>query len=112
MSKWPQNGCMASLDTGNLSLTDNDVQLCDAASVAKLLATEAERRPRARRDLRGDQLAKARPQTARPRRCTCGICPFCVENERWDRIFKQRFEDLTYYRRPLIGHSSSLSSMI
>lgn len=42
--------------------------------------------------------------------CACGKCPRCVDDARWERIFREKFADADYYaeRPPVRG--SSLSS--
>jgi len=32
--------------------------------------------------------------------CTCGVCHTCRDNDRWERIFQEKFADPTYY----LGH--------
>ncbi len=42
------------------------------------------------------------------RHCRCGTCAACLDNARWERIFK-KFEDPEYYKsRPARGGSSLL----
>jgi hypothetical protein len=31
------------------------------------------------------------------RYCKCRVCPVCVENARWERIFQEKFADPHYY---------------
>ena len=44
-----------------------------------------------------------------PRHCSCGVCPFCVESARWEKIFNEKFADPDYYkeRNPRFGSSLS-----
>ncbi|HEV3334127.1 MAG TPA: hypothetical protein VG096_24245 [Bryobacteraceae bacterium] len=42
------------------------------------------------------------------RRCQCGVCLFCMENARWDRIFKEKFADPDYYKGVPVRFSSPL----
>jgi len=44
---------------------------------------------------------------ARPR-CSCGECPTCKENQRWEEIFQAKFADPYYYTDRPVRHSSSL----
>jgi hypothetical protein len=44
----------------------------------------------------------------RVRRCECGVCPKCVENARWEKIFNEKFADPEYYRRRSYHFGSSL----
>ena len=36
--------------------------------------------------------------------CSCGQCPTCTEDERWERIF-QKFVDPFYYKQGISRHS-------
>jgi hypothetical protein len=40
------------------------------------------------------------------RRCNCSVCATCLENARWERIFREKFADPEYYRQPLRRGSS------
>jgi hypothetical protein len=31
--------------------------------------------------------------------CRCGVCPACLDNARWERIFQQKFADPAYRKR-------------
>lgn len=106
-----QNGCMASLGNESPLFTEHDLQLCDAASVAKLLEAHLLPKRRSPRPVRGENLSEVRVKTSRPRRCNCGTCSFCIDNLRWDRIFDLKFADPTYYHHLLIRYSSSLASL-
>jgi hypothetical protein len=33
------------------------------------------------------------------RRCSSGQCAMCLDNARWERIYKEKFEDPDYYHR-------------
>jgi hypothetical protein len=33
--------------------------------------------------------------------CRTGECPRCIENERWDRVFREKFADPLYYDHKL-----------
>jgi len=85
---------------------NHEIELCDLASVEKLLDVHA----RPSRALRGENLSKRRAITAGSRHCKCGGCKFCLENDRWNRIFEAKFADPTYYSGPIIRHSSALNS--
>lgn len=41
------------------------------------------------------------PVAKRAPRCACGVCSTCRDNERWERIFQEKFADPTYYMRRL-----------
>ena len=48
----------------------------------------------------------------RPRRCVCGKCGSCVENDRWERIFQAKYgqQERDYYaerRQPRSGGVSA-----
>jgi hypothetical protein len=60
---------------------------------------------------RDEYVAPIRQQ--RIRRCKCGVCKFCQEEARWERIFKEKFEDPTYYSRGTVhrGPGSSLANL-
>ena len=38
---------------------------------------------------------------SRAQRCDCRVCPACLENARWERIFQEKFADPNYYNQPL-----------
>ena len=44
-------------------------------------------------------------------RCVCGRCPRCREQERWDRIFREKFEDPDYYAPRTVRFPSSLAAL-
>ena len=45
------------------------------------------------------------------RYCKCRLCPACVENARWERIFQEKFADPDYYAEGLpMRWESSLHS--
>jgi DNA-binding CsgD family transcriptional regulator len=43
--------------------------------------------------------AMPRAPLAARRNCTCGLCPKCRDNARWERIYQAKFEDPNYYRK-------------
>jgi hypothetical protein len=43
--------------------------------------------------------------------CKCGRCPKCLDNERWERIFAEKFADPNYYTRRTIHAASPLTSL-
>src|ERR1035438_4250176 len=69
--------------------------------------------------IRGNRRIPARPPQrmftfdARPapkgRRCSCGVCRGCIENARWERIFREKFADPNYYNDGQVRRGSSLS---
>jgi hypothetical protein len=79
------------------------MELCDP-SLFELLMT-ASLRPRTIRS------TFETPQTQRrvaPQRCSCGQCPTCLHNARWERIFQEHFADPDYYAPRPLRHASSL----
>lgn len=51
-----------------------------------------------------------RPADQRPR-CHCGICPRCLDDAKWERIFNEKFADPDYYLERLTQQGSSLSGL-
>ncbi len=47
-------------------------------------------------------------QNSTRKRCQCGVCTFCLENARWEKIFKEKFADPNYYKGMPIKFSSPL----
>ena len=60
---------------------------------------------RARRELAVEE------KRIRDKRCACGGCRSCQEAARWERIYRDRFEDPTYYEGPAVRFSSPLESL-
>jgi hypothetical protein len=48
----------------------------------------------------------------RPRRCVCGKCGSCVDNDRWDRIFQEKFgqQEQDYYAAGSEPRSAGVSA--
>jgi len=46
---------------------------------------------------------------AKRRNCKCGTCQSCLDNARWDRVFREKFEDPHYYKPRSVRQGSSLS---
>jgi len=45
-------------------------------------------------------------------RCKCGVCQWCLEEKRWDKIFKEKFEDPDYYRgKTVLRRDSTLKPL-
>jgi hypothetical protein len=43
-------------------------------------------------------------------RCRCGLCRSCMDNERWERIFREKFATPDYYRGEIrVSYPSPLS---
>ena len=65
------------------------------------------RRAVAVRDLADQEVRNHRS----PPQCRCGVCPSCLENQKWERIFRDKFADPDYYNRDLeLRFSSPLHS--
>ena len=75
-----------------------------ARSLVEELISAGHRRPGRRRTA----LPLASAPAHRPRRCQCGACAPCLDNARWERIFREKFADPTYYQRRVPKQGSSL----
>jgi hypothetical protein len=45
---------------------------------------------------------------ASPPTCRCQRCPTCIDNARWERIFREKFADPNYYARPVARQTSPM----
>ena len=82
------------------------MELADAKSIAAML--QSARTVYTRRKI-GLPATSAR---LRPRkRCSCGTCPSCRDDARWNRIFQEKFADPEYYNRRNVNCSSSLAGL-
>jgi hypothetical protein len=45
------------------------------------------------------------------RGCKCGACRSCIEEARWERIFREKFADPAYYSPRPVSLSSPLSEI-
>jgi hypothetical protein len=43
--------------------------------------------------------------------CQCGLCMWCLDNARWNRIFDEKFADPTYYEGVVVRHNSTLADV-
>jgi hypothetical protein len=89
------------------------VELSSADMNAELLALAAEEaeKPAVRVNPQRQQPAE-KPAHERVRLCRtghCGQCPRCLDNARWERIFKEKFDDPTYYDEHPVKYSSPLA---
>ena len=51
-------------------------------------------------------------KTGKPQQdCKCRQCPACVDNARWERIFREKFADPFYYSQKRRGNSSPLADL-
>ena len=48
----------------------------------------------------------------RPRRCVCGKCASCVDNDRWERIFQEKYgqQERDYYAAGRERRSAGVSA--
>jgi hypothetical protein len=51
------------------------------------------------------------PKRLKMCRCHCGVCVRCVEEARWEKVFREKFADPTYYGDRPPRFSSPLSEM-
>ena len=92
------------------------MELADQFQIAALLASSATQvrreKPRmSRRSPGGLPPCEPPAHHVRQRRCRCGECAVCQENERWERIFQSKFADPDYYVRRVVRHDSPLNSL-
>jgi len=80
------------------------MELANPEVIAQLLA---EQRPPRRTRLSSTPM-RGGSHSSLKRRCQCGVCPFCQENARWDRIFREKFADPDYYKAVPVRFSSPL----
>jgi len=87
------------------------MELADPRMIEELLATHA-RMSSARQGRRKRSLAPTvgneAAHCAKVKRCHCGTCPRCREEQRWERIFNERFADPDYYKNRPTHFGSSL----
>jgi hypothetical protein len=51
------------------------------------------------------------PKRLKMCRCRCGVCHTCTEEARWEKVFREKFADPTYYGDRPPRFSSPLSEM-
>jgi hypothetical protein len=51
------------------------------------------------------------PKRLKMSRCHCGLCVRCVEEARWEKVFREKFADPTYYGNRPPRFSSPLSQV-
>lgn len=44
--------------------------------------------------------------------CQCGSCKTCTDNQRWERIFQEKFADPAYYGALQLRHNSALAGAL
>ncbi|MFN7993105.1 MAG: hypothetical protein U0Q18_05870 [Bryobacteraceae bacterium] len=52
-----------------------------------------------------------KPQAKRTAKCGCGHCRSCIENARWDRVYYEKFADLSYYSEVRVWNRSPLAGL-
>ena len=80
------------------------MELADPKTIASLVSS---RNPIQTPDARKTGTIK-RSQSMR-HTCTCGTCNTCVDNAKWERIYREKFEDTAYYGHRPVPVGSSLS---
>ena len=85
------------------------MELASPESIRALMRAHGNPTPGWRR--RGAQDAVRPASRDRRMRCTCGQCPQCLDNARWDRIFAEKFADPDYYARRVTRIASPLTSL-
>ncbi len=77
------------------------MEIQNSETISALLASMGE--------TRGNHPLRTRSEAmSRRLRCTCGHCQTCDENERWERVFNEKFADPTYYLPRIFKRGSSL----
>lgn len=79
------------------------MELCDQNLIESLLQCPASPRVKSK-----DRVEPRRKGGARVK-CHCGRCGQCLENERWERIFQEKFADPDYYAPRIRLYGSSLA---
>jgi hypothetical protein len=51
------------------------------------------------------------PKRLKMSRCRCGVCRTCTEEARWEKVFREKFADPTYYGDRPPRFSSPLAEM-
>ncbi len=83
------------------------MELTDSNTIASLISVRSVAPQKTSRSL--SHAGNAR--TNRHRICTCGSCFACLDNAKWERIFREKFEDPSYYEPHVRrGGSSCLGS--
>lgn len=82
------------------------MELADPKLISALIVEH--RKPRKVVAHRGSLASISAIRGSKARRCQCGRCPFCIENDRWERIFKEKFADPNYYEPKPLRVGSSL----
>ena len=99
----------------------SSIEIVDAGTVAHLIGKTNSNPPASSADapLRSQARGGGAPPKLMPKlprrlmtgRCPCGVCPKCLEDARWERIFQEKFADPDYYSVQRVSRGSSLSSL-
>jgi hypothetical protein len=88
------------------------MELADPRMIEELMASHlrvSSARPlRKKRCVPAPEANLAASRCPKAKRCRCGVCPRCLEDARWDRIFNEKFADPNYYRNRPSQFGSSL----
>ena len=86
----------------------NTLELSERKQIEELIGNARRMPPRARmtKGHNLEPLYRPRSDVARGR-CSCGVCARCRDNARWERIFREKFADPSYYNGGLIIRRTS-----
>jgi hypothetical protein len=84
------------------------MELADPRMIQELLAGHAGSGGRAGCNQHSMLAERTVTRGAKARRCRCGMCSRCMEEARWERIFKERFADPDYYNARPVHFGSSM----
>jgi hypothetical protein len=88
------------------------MELTNQRPSRRLAGDAIQGRPRrTQRSNGGSSIYEAPAHKQRVRMCKCGTCLWCRENERWERIFQEKFADPNYYLRSAIRYDSPLNAI-
>ena len=65
-----------------------------------------------RRVREGAKLHDARRRVRSAMQCACGSCHTCRENEKWNRIFQEKFADPDYYAKRSVTFRSPIHMIL
>jgi hypothetical protein len=84
----------------------SDQKMIDILLAAGQAPVRKTRRPRRSKSVKYEATYETPVSKNCSRRCTCGVCAQCLDNERWERIFQEKFADPHYYSTPPRRRSS------
>jgi hypothetical protein len=85
------------------------MELADANQIASLLSEPLRHSAGHRRPAKHAEREPVYISKQARRGCGCGRCRFCLENARWERIYRQKFADPDYYTRVPVRCESPLN---